>query len=173
MGQLTWDTPGLTDFELTATISWEEFGDDAAMQFLLLSVLDGNGDRIANVGFRDSWVGSQGGYQFSTDATSGAGHSGHGTLPYADTVDVGLQRTGTTTTVSWDGAVVATYASGAAAESIRVYFGASNPEQVEATFGTEAIHSLRFAGTPVPEPSTIALIGLGGGALLFRRRRSN
>lgn len=160
----------LTDFNVDFDISWDSEGRMQAMQELLIRLYDSGGSLISLAGYGDAWVGNSGG----KTGMAGANHfsSGQGTLPLTGSASIDISRVSSNVDVLWDsvGLVSGTSTAPISRVDLEFYYYAYSGGG-GSFFGNESIDLVNVEGTPIPEPATLLLVGLGGLAVLRKRRK--
>jgi len=168
----------LTDFSADISFGWNAADgppQQRAMQALVFSVRDLNGNVLAQTGMVDAWIDHPGGVY------AGIGASLFGPSPYgvgtSGSMISRLTRTASQTVVHLNGSPILTVpgASIASAASVDVELSFYNGWHARSPgepsfFGTIWVDQVSVTGTPIPEPGLLGGV-LVGGVLLAGRRR--
>ncbi len=159
----------LGDFAAHMQFSWDSAGTNAAMQRLILRLQDDEGAGIATAVYHDNLIAGTGTGIFGIEGQGT--HLGAGALELAGSATVDITRVGDVVTILWDGQEVFSGESSRVLSKVRLEFWHYGYERngVTSVFGTESVDVLTIAGTIVPSPAGLAVIGLL--ALAGRRRR--
>ena len=162
---LTQDCDPLSDFLVDFDFSWDSEGSYSAMQRIILSLFDSNGEKIASVGYNDAWV-RQSGEIFAAIGRD-TFTSGYNTLPFADSAAVDIVQYNGDLNILWNDINLLTGASDAPFSSVSLAFS-YYPYSGGSIFGTESVDLIADPPSdeleppvPTPEPGTMLLIGLG------------
>jgi hypothetical protein len=155
---LTQGCDPLSDFWVDFNFSWDSEGSNRAMQKIILSLFDSNGEKFASVGYIDAWVGSRGEQYASIGSSPFV--SGYNTLPFAGSVTADIAQQDGNINILWDDISLLSGTSSASLSSVSLAFS-YYPYSGGSIFGTESVDLIADPPPVVPEPETMLLIGLG------------
>jgi hypothetical protein len=156
---LTQNCDPLSDFWIDFDFSWDSEGSNKAMQQIILSLFDSNGEKFASVGYIDAWVYQRGEKYAAIGNDTFA--SGYNTLPFAGSVNTDITRQDGTMNILWDDINLLSGTSSVSLSSVSLAFS-YYPLSGRSIFGTESVDLIADPPPiPTPEPGTMLLIGLG------------
>ncbi|MBT3177183.1 MAG: formylglycine-generating enzyme family protein [Desulfobacula sp.] len=142
----------LSDFNISFKFSWDSENNVKAVQNVIIQAYAQDGTKIAEAGFSDGWINSEGagygmieGNQYDTGPDS---------LSSSGSAVVTIARKGNDIKILWDGAILIEGTSSDLLYRVDLVF--SHNLMADSFFGNEAIDAVKVEGsyTPVSEPST-------------------